>query len=92
MNDRRISLNEGAKGSLIYQVVVKHKALGCRFVCLPTPRGFKCGRCGHGNLGLDPKAGRRCRVCRAKVAEVLRVSNKDRFVPDRVLAGDWNCI
>jgi hypothetical protein len=69
----------------IYKVCVKHKALGCRFVCMPTALGFKCGRCGHGNLGPDPKLRQQCRVCKSRVSEVLRIRPDDRFLPGRMV-------
>ena len=37
------------------------------FVCKPEPGGWRCGYCGKGRLGLNPKEGKKCRVCWAVV-------------------------
>jgi hypothetical protein len=40
------------------------------YVCMATPLGWKCGKCGHGNLGPDPRVGQYCAVCRSHVSHV----------------------
>lgn len=44
------------------------------YTCMATALGWKCGKCGHGNLGPDPQVGQWCAVCRGRVACVNRGS------------------
>lgn len=48
-------------------------AVGVTHPCNATEGGFRCGRCGKGNLGREPKKGDFCRVCGAEVSHVVTV-------------------
>ena len=59
--------------------VYVHKAEeDVEYTCAYYLIGFKCGRCGTGNLGRDPKRGRSCKVCGAKVRRVTKESDYPR--------------
>ena len=44
---------------------------GLFFVCEPREFGWICGRCRRGNLGFAPKKSDKCKVCKAKVCQVI---------------------
>lgn len=78
-------MNEQRTSEAVSQVFV-HPS-GCSdvsFVCMSTRLGWKCGKCGHGNLGPDPRVGQFCSVCRAHVACVNRGSQIQWRMPSGV--------
>ena len=54
------------------------------YVCMATPRGWKCGKCGHGNLGAEPHTGQFCAVCHIRVTCVNRGSPVQWRMPSGV--------
>lgn len=51
------------------------------YACMCVPFGWICGKCGRGNLGPLPKEGDQCRVCKAKVSQVIKES--EAYADDR---------
>lgn len=39
-------------------------------ICKIADRGFRCGHCGRGLLGENPRVGQHCKVCGAVVIQV----------------------
>ena len=48
-------------------VLVKYH--GLLYTCQAMDFGWLCGQCGHGALGINPRLGKKCLVCAAKVVE-----------------------
>lgn len=55
----------------VVKVQVKRQGHAVYWLSKPTQRGWKCGYCLRGNLGLDPREGQSCVVCGAVVNDVI---------------------
>lgn len=55
----------------ITHVLIRKSREEPNYVCEPRGAFFKCGCCQRGNLGPLPKKGQQCRVCKARVTQVI---------------------
>ncbi len=62
-------------------VYVSKRGENVAYTCQAYEYGWRCGRCGRGLLGVLPKVGKQCRVCKSKVSQV--VTNADAYADSR---------
>jgi hypothetical protein len=72
----------------IAAVYVRHpKIKHIRYLCSYTPHGWKCGKCGRGNLGhhraYNYECKDECKVCHAVVLRVIWDEDRPPFVARR---------
>ena len=56
----------------VRSVYVRKKGDKTYYVSRQSHLGWKCGKCLSGNLGFFPPKRRQCKVCKARVVEVVR--------------------
>jgi hypothetical protein len=56
---------------VVLSVYVRKGRENVHYTCSEETGGFLCGRCGDGILGMAPKYGKKCKVCGAKVSQVI---------------------
>jgi hypothetical protein len=59
------------------------------YVCRPSHLGWHCGKCLRGNLGLLPKKRRQCKVCKARVVQVVEQGKCDPIMPRAPWEPSW---